>query len=61
MASDLLRALGLSIKPASCQGMLVGSLPECVLLDLSGTPVAWVSLLSFLNVGVTWAEQIALW
>ena len=41
--------------------MLVGSLPEGESLDPWGTPVAWVSLLSFLGVGVTWAGHIVPW
>ena len=61
MASDFLRALGLSIKLASCQGMLVSSLPEHEFLDLLGTPVSWVSLLCFLGVAVTWVGHIVPW
>ena len=61
MASDLFWALGPSIKPASCQGMLVGSLPEREFLDLSGTPVACVSLLCVPGGGVTWVGNIAPW
>ena len=41
--------------------MLVGSLPEQEFLDLLGTRLAWVSLLHFLGVGVTWVGYIAPW
>ena len=60
-ASDLLWALGLSIKPASCQGMLVGSLLDYEFLDPLGNPVVLVSSLHFLGLGVIWAGYIAPW